>query len=165
MPTPQEEEIACFVELLGSLSWIGNVAGSVLSAQLGDMHALKLDLVNRAVGRSREGQQGDMEPRTNHKPPDVTETQRDRWEIFGLNLSRVITQDTEEGRWCVCGVWCVSPPAALCLVLSTVLSVNRMQVSLFLSVTLSFHLSFVRPLVSLSFSTYPVSLCEYIQYI
>lgn len=61
------------------------------------MHALKPDPVNTAAGQSRDKPQ-DTQPRTNHTPPDVTRTHRDRWESLGLNPLRVISQDTERER-------------------------------------------------------------------
>lgn len=55
----KEEETACCVELLGSLSWIGNVAGSVWAHSWGGGAGgartyCKPDPVNTAAGQSRD---------------------------------------------------------------------------------------------------------------
>lgn len=51
----KEEETACCVELLGSLSWIGNVAGSVWAhSWRGVRTYCKPDPVNTAAGQSRD---------------------------------------------------------------------------------------------------------------
>lgn len=102
--------------------------------------------------------------------PDVTKTHGDRWESLGLNLFSVIA-GCRQGKVVSTDVYChhsfASCGRMVCFsVFCPFYSVNRKQISLFFSRLLSFHLPYsICPLVPFFSSSYPASLCEYIQYI